>query len=121
MCDTKTKFVWHTAIQISVCSRVGGPPDGLSTHGTSPSDVGSVEWAFHRTGFPRLMLDLSLTSPGDQNSACLTEPIGFRSIGALAMNDAFCQTNIADDYDVLIFFNQTNPSVLLKNSAKFLY
>lgn len=91
---------------------------GLSTYGTSPSDVGSVEWAFHRTGFPRFMLDLRLATPDDTNSAWLTEPIDFRSIGALAMSDAFYQTNVVDDYDVLIFFNHTNPSVLLKNQLK---
>jgi|GEM_PF-7008341 len=64
------------------------------------------------------MLDLRLATPDDPNSAWLTEPIDFRSIGALAMSDAFYQTNVVDDYDVLIFFNHTNPSVLLKNQLK---
>lgn len=94
---------------------------GLATYGTSPSDVGSVEWAFHKTGFPRFMLDLRLASPDDPNSAWLTKLIDFRSIGALAMSYAFYQTKVADDYDVLIFFDQTSPSILLNTSAKLLH
>jgi len=87
--------------------------NGLSTYGTSPSDYGSVEYAFHQTGYPRFMLDLRLASPNDPNSAWLTKPIDFRSIGALAMSYAFYQTNVSDNFDILIFFDQTHPSVLL--------
>ncbi len=93
---------------------------GLSTYGTSPSDVGSVEYAFHRTGYPRFMLDLRLASPDNPNSSWLTKPIDFRSIGALAMNYAFYQTKVSDNFDFLIFFDQTHPSVLLNNSSRLL-
>ena len=93
---------------------------GLSTYGTSPSDIGSVEYAFHQTGEPRFMLNLRLASPDNPNSSWLTEPIDFRSIGSVAMNYAFYQTNVSDNFDILIFFDQTHPSVLLNNNAGLL-
>ena len=89
-------------------------PRGLTSYSTSVSDAGSIEWAFHRTGFPRLMLDLRLASGSDSNSSWLKEPLDLRNIGAVAVNDAFRQTNVADYYDIMIFFDQTTPSVLLQ-------
>jgi len=94
---------------------------GLGTYGTSSSEVGSLEWAFHRTGFPRFMLDLRLASPGDPNSSWLTQSLDFRSIGALAVQHAFYPTKVTDQFDILIYFDQTNPSALLHDyqTAKF--
>ena len=94
--------------------------EGLSTYGTSPSDIGSVEYAFHQIGYPRFMLDLRLASPDDPNSAWLTEPIDFRSIGSVALSYAFYQTHVSDNFDILIFFDQTHPSVLLNSSSRLL-
>jgi erythromycin esterase len=87
--------------------------DGLGTYGTAPSEVGSAEWAFHQTGVPRFMLDLRLASSADPNSVWLTQPIDLRSIGAQAQSYAFFQTTLTDDFDVMVFFDQSNPSILL--------
>ncbi len=59
------------------------------------------------------MLDLRRASPDDANSSWLTQPILFRSIRAMALSYAFNRTVLSDDYDEVIFFDQTHPSVLL--------
>jgi erythromycin esterase-like protein len=42
---------------------------GLGIYTTASSDVGSVEWAFYRTGFQRFILDLKKVSAGDSVSS----------------------------------------------------
>ena len=86
---------------------------GLGTYTTSASDVGSAEWVFHSTGVARFMLDLRLASPDDPSSNWLTRPLDFRSIGALARSYAFSQTVLTDDFDVVVFFDRSTPSLLL--------
>jgi hypothetical protein len=86
---------------------------GLDIFPANPSQVGSLEWAFHRTGYKRLMLDLAKVSFNDSASCWLGEPIEFRNIGTLAMDWAFLPLVMTDLYDALVFFDQTNPTVLL--------
>lgn len=86
---------------------------GLGTYGTSPSEAGSLEWAFHQTGMPRFILDLRQASEDDPNAAWLHQRLDFRSIGAIAMDYAFSPVIVTEPYDALIFFDQSHPSVLL--------
>jgi erythromycin esterase len=87
---------------------------GLDTFDAEVSDLGSIEWAFHRTGYPRMMLDLNKASVADSSSSWLHEVHEFRNIGARAMERAFFPTLVTDLYDVLVFFDKTNPSRVLK-------
>jgi erythromycin esterase len=87
---------------------------GLGTYTTSPSEPGSVEWAMHLTGLPRLVLDLRLAEEGSEVSGWLTRSLDFRSIGAMAMEYAFYPTVITEQFDALVYFDMTNPSVLLR-------
>lgn len=89
---------------------------GLGTYTTSASEVGSAEWAFHSTGSPRFTLDLRRASPDNPASSWLTRPLEFRSIGAVARSYAFYSTVLTDEYDSVIFFDQTTPSQLLAGS-----
>ncbi len=88
-------------------------PDGLGTYTTSASEPGSVEWAFHNTGVERAMLDLRLANPDDSASGWLTRSIDFRSIGAVARSYAFSRTVLTDDYEVIVYFDQSTASQLL--------
>ncbi len=87
---------------------------GLGTYGTLASQPGSVEWALHQSGLPGLILDLRRADVKSPDSAWLRKELDFRSIGALAVDDAFNSTVVADEFDVLIYFDQTRPSVPLR-------
>lgn len=87
--------------------------EGLGQWGTSPARPGTAEWAFQQTGEPRLVLDLRAARAGSAESGWVAEPVEFRSIGAMAMDDAFSAKILADHYDALIYFEQSTPSVQL--------
>ncbi len=87
--------------------------ESLGSWGTSPSRSGTLEWAFHQTAQPRLMLDLRGAVPGSAASGWVSGILDYRSIGSMAMDDAFTPGIMADHFDVLIFFETSTPSVLL--------
>jgi erythromycin esterase len=86
---------------------------GIGTYNTAASSVGSFEWTFYRTGFPKFMLDLEKVSASDSLSSWLTQPLDFRNIGARSVDYAFFPTIVTDLYDALIYFEHSNPTVLL--------
>ncbi len=88
---------------------------GLGVYTTSNSEPGSVEWALHKTGMKRMILDLRKVSDSP-DSKWLEQTLYFREIGAHAMDNGFFPTIITDDFDVLIFFDKTTPSHLLLKS-----
>lgn len=89
-------------------------PRGLGTYDTTDSRAGTFEWAFHRTGEPRLLLDLRRVPKDDGKlSAWLHDELELRSIGAMAVQDAFYPVPLTDAFDVLVFFDRTTPSVQL--------
>ena len=91
---------------------------GLGIYSTSLPEPGSVEWALHKTGIERMILDIRKVS-GNPNSSWLNQTLDFRSIGAMAMDYAFYPTVITKDFDVLIYFDKTTPSHLLVNPSTY--
>jgi erythromycin esterase len=89
------------------------PGTGLKANDAGPSEPGSIEWAFHQSGLPRAILDLRKVDKDSSASGWLAEPIGHRSIGALAMGNGFATYDLPENYDLLIFFDQTTASLLL--------
>src|SRR5262249_34981651 len=90
---------------------------GLKANDAGPSTPGSVEHAFHTAGLPRAILDLRKVVKDSRASGWLAEPIHHRNIGALAMASAFFPSELPEIYDLLIYFDQTTPSVLLPPHA----
>ena len=82
---------------------------GLGVYGTSVSQPGSIEYAFHETGLPRFILDLRNVSASPLSS-WLNNKLDMRSIGAMAMDYAFYPTVVPNEYDAVIYFDRTNPS-----------
>ena len=70
---------------------------------------------FYQTGHPRFILDLRNVS-GSHLSNWLNRELDFRSIGAMAMEYAFYPTAVADEFDFLIYFEKTTPTILLKKN-----
>jgi len=87
---------------------------GLDSHEALPAIPSSVESYFHAAGLPRFVLDLRNIPADAPSAAWLTGERPFRSIGALAVRCAFSPTVVSKDYDGLIWFDQTSPSVLLR-------
>ena len=89
------------------------PEGGLGPNEAAPPVPGSVESYLAAPRIPRFVVDLR-GIPGSAPSApwlAKTRPL--RSIGALALQCGFQPSVAADEYDGLIWFDQTSPSVLL--------
>jgi erythromycin esterase-like protein len=85
----------------------------VGPHAATPSFSGTVEYVFHCSGLPQFMLDMRRASPDDPGSSWLLGESQYRTIGAVATDGFIFTLHLAKDYDVLIFFDQTNPSKFL--------
>jgi len=101
-------FAFHEGRYNAVGSR------GLVPYDAVPSFPGSIEYVFHQTGLPRFILDLRKASASDPASAWLLGENEFRSIGAVPGDGFYITRTLTQDYDALIYFDQTSPSVLLR-------
>jgi erythromycin esterase len=98
-------FLFHEGKYTAVGS------DGLGTYGTMTSEPGSVEWALKEVGIPSLMLDLRHTKVDSSAGTWLAEELDYRTIGAMAVEWAFTRGVVADMFDVLVFFEQSHPTI----------
>ena len=85
----------------------------LIPNDATPSFPGSIEYVLHSTGMPKFILDMRRAAPGDPGSSWLFGQTQYRSIGALATDGFGFTYQLTTDYDVLVFFDHVNPSVLL--------
>ncbi len=92
-------------------------PNGLGIYETSLPQPGSYEYVFRKTGVRDFIFDLRkiYSSP---LSNWLNSSLYFRSIGALAMDYAFYNTILPEEFDVIIYFDKTTPSKLLIKTNK---
>jgi erythromycin esterase-like protein len=81
---------------------------GLGEHPLQEPPAGSAEDFFRRAGYPQFALDLRKAEQGSPESGWLAEPILFRSIGALAMDDQFFSENLRSGYDAVIYIDETS-------------
>lgn len=84
----------------------------VSDNAAASSFPGSVEYVFHQTGLPRFILDLRRAGR-DNGGAWLLGQNEFREIGAVAADGYALRSSLPVDYDAIIFFDQTTPTVLL--------
>lgn len=101
-------FAFHEGKYNAVSLATGrlGPADA------APSFPGSVEYVFHQTGLLLFVLDLRKASATNAGSWLLSEQ-EFREIGAVVTDGFSARGTLTQDYDALIYFDQTTPSVLL--------
>lgn len=88
---------------------------GLCVYETSaPQD--SYEWYFRAAEMSRMIFDLRDVSGTSPATDWLTEPHKLRSIGAIYYDDApeeYYDANLTTEFDVIIYFEETSPSMLL--------
>ena len=75
--------------------------------------IPTVEYVLHSTGMPQFILDMRGASSSDPGSSWLLGTTQYRTIGAIAQDGFSLTSRLTTDYDVLVFFDQTTPSVLL--------
>lgn len=92
---------------------VGTTPVSIQASPATTSFPGTVEYVFHSTGMPWFILDLRKATPGDPGSGWLLGTVQYRTIGAAVADGFFISNRLAQDYDALIFFDQSTPSHLL--------
>lgn len=81
-------------------------------HELSEPAPGSIEEVFFDTDLPLFVLDLraSRTADPDSPAGWFNAERPHRTIGAVAMSDQFRVTNIARDYDAVIWIENTSPT-----------
>lgn len=99
--------------------------EGLGEHDAPRALTGSLESYLASAGLPRFALDLRGLSAGSAGSAgpagpasaparaWLAEPRPFRQMGAMALRCGYKTAAAAADHDLLIYFDDTSPSVML--------
>jgi len=74
---------------------------------------GSLEWIMHKTGFEMFIIDLRM-EPGQLKPYWLTKQFDFRAIGSVVQYPTeFFPKIITEEFDALIYFDQTSPTALL--------
>jgi len=88
---------------------------GLSHYEAEESYLGSFEYICQAIDEPYFLVNLKKIKEEDSaNANWLKQKIEFRSVGALNPKSEFYETNLLDDYDFLVFINESNHSLLLK-------
>jgi len=86
---------------------------GLGPNAAEPSFPGSMEYIFDQTGVPQQILNLHLAQSSDPDSSWLFGTFWDRTIGAVAEPGFALDSQLTNEFDAIIFFDQTNPSDLL--------
>ncbi|HEX9943884.1 MAG TPA: erythromycin esterase family protein [Thermoanaerobaculia bacterium] len=92
---------------------IGFPGGPLHDWEALPPAPDAVETYLNAAGIPRFIVDLRRV-PASGPPTWLEQSRPFRCLGALAARCASAPTVAADEFDGLIWIQQTNPSVLLR-------
>ncbi len=85
---------------------------GVGPNTADPSFAGSAEFTCLQTDMPQFILDLRKATPNNSGSAWWLNDVMFRTIG-LTPSDGFTVTRMPQQYDALIYFEHSTPSMLL--------
>lgn len=89
--------------------------DGLTAYPAQESYPGTYEYFFNSVGVPVFILDLrEVKKRNPEYGKWLQERLLFRTIGAAKTNNEFSDTNLTEDYDLIIFINESSNSQLLE-------
>lgn len=101
-------FAFHTGTYTANGS------DGIRMYKAQESYPGTYEWFFNAIQEPIFVLDLrAARRDTSANGKWLLERMGFRTTGAVKMEEEFSATRLTDDFDLLIFINESSHTQLL--------
>ncbi|WP_340075989.1 erythromycin esterase family protein [Leptobacterium sp. I13] len=88
--------------------------EGLKAYPAKESYPGTYEYFFKSIKEPIFLLDMRNIHPERENK-WLFNTLDFRVVGASKLDNEFFETSITDDFDIIIFINESNSSKLLKD------
>jgi erythromycin esterase-like protein len=99
---------------------------GLTANPLQEPPIGSAEWHFRAAAaggegaeaMPLFFLDLRRADARNPASYWLKNPILFRSVGALAMDQQFMQADISQGFDIIVHTDKTTAARQLAAQAK---
>ncbi|MGB1207267.1 MAG: erythromycin esterase family protein [Chitinophagales bacterium] len=87
----------------------------LNTYQAQDSYEGTFEYFFQSLDEPMFLLDLRKIKNNDsEHGQWIKENLEFRKVGSRKKNNEFQETNLIEDYDMIIFINKSSNSILLK-------
>lgn len=90
--------------------------DGLKSYPAQTAYPGTLEYYFNKIEVPIFILDLREAKKDKSKEAkWINSMREFRFVGAGKNDQEFYDTNITNDFDLLIFINETTSSKLLRN------
>jgi erythromycin esterase len=89
-------------------------PKKLGTYKAQSSYAGTYEYYFKAINEPIFALDLRNIPKDNPAAQWLLKQLEFRHIGSTKMESDFSKTDLTKDFDIVIFINNSSPSVLLK-------
>ena len=101
-------FSFHTGYYTAV----GG--NGLTSYKAQDSYIGTYEYFFNAIDEPLFILDLRAAKQDySKDGEWLLQKSGFRSVGSTKMEYEFQETTLTNDFDLMIFINESSSSKLL--------
>lgn len=89
---------------------------GLTAYEAQKAYPGTYEYYFNKVDYPIFILDLRKVRENKKdNVKWLHSKLPFRTTGALKTDNEFHESDIVNDYDLIIFINKSTPSKLLKS------
>lgn len=102
-------FAFHTG------SYTATGDNGLTSYKAQNSHEGTYENVFNSLDTPIFILDLRTMSKTEEESfGWLFQNLEFRDVGAAKTENEFSETNLKDDYDLIIFIKESSSSKLLR-------
>lgn len=89
---------------------MGGGASSERVHPLAIPPEDSFESLLEELGDPLVIVDLRSAEEGSEESGWLFEPMPFRSIGALAMDQQFYPTSLAGEYDLIVYLRDTSAA-----------
>ncbi len=92
-----------------------GKQSVIQTFEIAAPPAGSYETIFHATGLPRLFLDMRAAQPNSSDQDWLFTPHSSTQVGSVydPNNPPYFTVSLANLFDVVIYFENTSPSLLL--------
>lgn len=89
---------------------------GVKSYKAETSYPGTYEFFFNAIKEPFFLLDLRNLDTNNENNKWLINKMRLRQTGALKVENEFYETSVTDDFDIIIFINQSHASRLLNRS-----
>lgn len=82
----------------------------ISVFNAKKAFIGTYEYYFNSINEPIFALDLRKIKKNDIGAKLILKKLGFRNIGSTKIPQEFSETSLIEDYDIIIFINNSFPT-----------